>query len=213
VSRPGVLLLGATGATGRRLLERALAREYRVTALVRDPRRLALEHANLRIVVGDATDPSAVREAVAGSEAAVSALGTRSPSSLVRCDLMTASMGVLVPAMEEAGAKRLILLSALGVGASANRSPRALRFAFRTLLRRVGADKARAEDRVRASELDWTIVYPPSLTDDEPSGELRAGEAPPLRGIPKISRADLADFMLAQLVDASYSRAGVIVTR
>jgi putative NADH-flavin reductase len=206
-----LLVLGATGLTGGHLLEQGLGQGHDVTALVRDPAKLTVQHADLRTITGSATDAAVVDRALEGRDAVLCALGTRSPKSLLSCDLMRASMGALVPSMERRGVDRLILLSALGVGGSAHQAPVAIRLAFRTLLRRVGTDKAEAEDRVRASDLDWTIVHPPSLTDG-PRSEYHSGEMLDLRGVPKISRADLAHFMLSQLTDAAYSRRIAIVS-
>src|SRR5439155_20580419 len=110
------------------------------------------------------------------------------------------------PAMKRRGVSRLILESALGVGQSAEHAPAAFRLAFVTVLRQVGRDKAAAEDYLRASDLDWTIVYPPSLTNGPATGAYRSGETLELGGVPTISRADVAHFMLNQLDDASYSR-------
>jgi putative NADH-flavin reductase len=80
------------------------------------------------------------------------------------------------------------------------------------LLRQVGQDKAGAEDRLRSSGLDWTFVYPPSLTDGPRTDAYRHGEALELQGVPKISRADVAAFMLAQLTDSTYRRKPAIVS-
>jgi uncharacterized protein YbjT (DUF2867 family) len=113
--------------------------------------------------------------------------------------------------MERRAVGRLILLSALGVGESAGHAPPALRIAFRTLLRQVGRDKAASEECLRASDVDWTIVYPPSLTNGPRTGDYRSGEALDLKGVPKISRADVAEFMLSQLGDSAYSRRIAIV--
>jgi putative NADH-flavin reductase len=209
--KPGLLLLGATGLTGRHLLAGALERGHEVTVLVRDPGKLTAEHPRLRTVVGSATDPATVDDALAGRDAVLCALGTRSPSSLLRCRLMTDSMRALVPAMRRRGASRLVLLSALGVGHSADHAPLALRAAFRTVFRQVGRDKAAAEEYVRAGDLDWTVVYPPALTDDPPSGDYRSGRALAVKGLPRISRADVAHFMLSQLSDTAFSRDIAIV--
>jgi putative NADH-flavin reductase len=206
-----LLLIGATGATGRQLLAQALEQGHEVTALVRDPGKLTVDDAHLRLLTGDATDPTVVDEATDGQDAVLCALGTRSPASLLTCDLMHASMRALVPAMEGRGVRRLILLSALGVGESARHAPRALRLAFRTLFREVGRDKAAAEEHVRASGLEWTVVYPPSLTNGPRTGDYRSGPALELKGMPKISRADVAEFMLAQVGDGAYSRRIAIV--
>jgi putative NADH-flavin reductase len=210
--KPGLLLLGGTGLTGKHLLNQALEQGHAVTALVRDPGKLSAEHPRLRTVVGSATDPAVVDEALAGRDVVLCALGTRSPRSLLSCKLMSDSMRALVPSMQRRGVSRLILLSALGVGHSADQAPTALRTAFRTVFRQVGNDKAAAEDYLRASDLDWTVVYPPSLTDDARSGDYRSGQALELKGMPKISRADVARFMLSQLDDTTYSRSIAIVS-
>lgn len=207
-----LLLLGATGATGRLLLGQALEQGYGVTALVRDPSKLTKEHAQVSVVTGDATDAAVVDAALEGAEAVLCALGTRSPRSLVSCDLMRATMHALVPTMERRGVRRVIVLSALGVGQSADHAPPALRFAFRTVFHQVGMDKAAAEEYLRASDLDWTVVYPPSLTDGRRTGSYRSGEELDLKGVPKIARADVADFMLSQLGEATYTRKSAIVS-
>jgi putative NADH-flavin reductase len=207
-----ILVLGATGRTGRELLAQGLELGYVVTALVRSPDKLRVEHERLRPVTGDATDGAVLDEALEGQGAVLCALGPTSPTSLVRADLMRATTRVLVPSMKRHGVNRLVLLSALGVGASAAQAPRPLRIAFQTLLRRVGRDKAAAEEHLRASEIDWTVVYPPSLTDGARTGSYRSGEALELNGLPKISRADVAEFMLAQLEQTTYSRKIAIVS-
>src|SRR5438270_789495 len=88
-------------------------------------------------------------------------------------------------------------LGAVGVGESAPHATGVARLAFGTILRQVGKDKARAEEAVRASDLEWTVVYPPALTNGRATGDYRHGESLKLSGAPRISRADVADFMLA----------------
>jgi putative NADH-flavin reductase len=207
-----LLLLGATGLTGQQLLAQAIEQGHEITALVRDASKLSVEPSGLRIVIGSSTDPGVVDDALEGRDAVLCALCTRSPKSLVSCDLMIASMRALVPSMKRRGVNRVVVESALGVGQSAEHAPRAMRIAFATMLRQVGKDKAKAEKYLRASDLDWTIVYPPSLTNGPGTGDYRRGEALQLKGVPKISRADVAHFMLSQLDDASYSRRMAIVS-
>ena len=206
-----LLLLGATGLTGQQLLAQAIERGHDITALVRNPSKLTVEPTRVRIVTGDATDAAAVDDALEDRDAVLCALGTRSPKSLFGCDLMTASMRALVPSMKRRGVERVIVESALGVGPSADHAPPAVRLALATVLRQVGKDKAEAEEYLRASGLDWTIVYPPSLTNGPATGAFRSGEALQLRGMPKISRANVAQFMLSQLNDTTYSRRMAIV--
>jgi len=206
-----LLVLGATGRTGRELLAGALRQGHEVTVLVRDPARLTAQDERLRVLVGSATDPAAVEEAVAGHDAVLCALGPTSARELAHSGLMRASVPALVSAMERGGVRRLILLSALGAGESASYAPSVPRLAFATILRQVGKDKRRAEEVVRASDLEWTIVYPPALTNGPTTGGYRHGERLKLSGSPKISRADVAQFMLSQLADDRYVGKGAIV--
>ena len=207
-----LLVLGATGRTGARVVDRALDQGHSVRAVVRDPGKLAAAGDRLEVVKGSATDPAVLERAVVGQDAVVCAIGPRSPAALVRCDLMRSSMNALVPAMEREGVARLVLLSALGAGASASVAPVPLRLAFRTILHAVGKDKRESEHYVRASGLDWTIVYPPALTTGPGTGSYRAGEALRVSGVPKISRADLAEFMVGQVRSPTYRRKSAVVS-
>lgn len=125
--------------------------------------------------------------AVERQDAVLGALGVRSPKALLATDLISASMRALVPAMKEHGVS---WLSALGVGQSRDQAPPMLRIAFSTLLRHVGKDKAASEEHLRSSGLDWTLVYPPVLSNDPRTGTYRSGDVLEVKGVPKISRAD-----------------------
>ena len=206
-----LLLLGATGRTGAELLARAAGQGHEVSVVVRDPRRLDARQRPVRLLSGSATDPAVIDNAVGGQDAVLCALGPRSPVELLRAELMRGSIPSLVGSMERHAVARLILLSALGVGESRACAPIASRLAFATILRQVGKDKRDAEEAVRSSGLDWTIVYPPSLTNASATGEYRHGQELRLGGRARISRADVAEFMLAQLTSTRYSRSGAIV--
>jgi putative NADH-flavin reductase len=203
-----LLLLGATGPTGRQLLSQALELGHAITALARSPEKLSAED-HLLVRAGDATDPKSLDGAVAGQDAVLSALGVRSP---LGDDLIAPSLRALVPAMQQHGVRRLIWLSALGVGQTRDQAPAMLRFPFSTILSRIGRDKAAGEEYLRSSDLEWTLVYPPALTNGPRTGSYRSGETVNVRGLPRISRADVAEFMLAQLDDTAYLRKNAIVT-
>lgn len=79
-----LVIFGAPGGTGRRLVERAIAEGHEVTAFVRNPSRMTVRHQRLKIVAGDAFDPERVREAVAANEAVISVLRSRQPSNPLR---------------------------------------------------------------------------------------------------------------------------------
>jgi putative NADH-flavin reductase len=206
-----IVVLGATGPTGRHVVRQALAQGHRVTAFVRNPDKLPLRDQRLRVATGSVPDDAeAVAEAVREADAVISALGVG--QSFRPRGLMARSAPVIVSAMERHGVRRLIFLSAIGVGDTIRDTPLPLRIFSRTLLRAVYADKQAADDRVRASGLDWTLVHPVMLSDGEGTGRWRAGERLDLRGAPKIPRADVASFILAQLNDPTYLRKSVVLS-
>jgi putative NADH-flavin reductase len=125
--------------------------------------------------------------------------------------LQESAMRALVPAMERAGVRRLLVMSALGVGDTRPLAPALPRLVYALLLRSIFADKAAGEAIVTASGLDWTIVHPPLLTNGPVTGRYVAAQAPKLSGLPKISRADVAHFMVRSLPSGQWSRRRVVV--
>ena len=207
-----LLVLGATGGTGREVVAQALRHGHDVTAFVRDPRKMAGTDGRLRVVVGSTTDgEGAVAQAVRGQDVVVSALGRR--NSFRSSDLIARSMRAIVPAMESQGVQRLIVVSAYGVGDSGRDAALLPRLMYRLLLRDIFADKKAGEDYLRRSGLDWTLVYPVALTNGPRTGRYRVGERLELRGVlPRISRADVADFILTQLGSTAYRRKVAIIS-
>jgi putative NADH-flavin reductase len=203
-------LFGATGPTGEELLAQALAADHEVTAFARRPAAIATR-GRLRVVSGDMTrDAAAVAEAVRGQDALLSTLGVG--NTLFPGDLMQRSVANILLAMEAAGVKRIVLMSAFGVGASRHDAPLLPRLMYSTFLRAIFDDKDKAEERVRSSRLDWTIVYPVLLTNGPRTGRYRAGERLELHGLPTISRADVAHFMLAEVASPRYVRKTVVLS-
>lgn len=207
-------IFGATGPTGRRLVERALAEGHEVRAFVRNASKLAASHERLTLVEGDAFEPESVERAVSGTEAVISVLGGE-PSNPLKARRPPdpngpASAGVrnIVRAMREHGVGRLVYQSAWGVGESeGNKDLFGVIFMdllVPLLLRDDYADKEAAEEEVRNSGLDWVIVRPMALTNGPWTGRYRVGEdlAPGRR--PLISRADVAQFLLARVSGEEY---------
>lgn len=193
-----ILIFGASGPTGSQVARQALERGHSVTAFVRNPARLAITSERLRAVTGDATrDEGAIAAALRGQDAVVSALGRH--LTLKSDHLIERSLRLIVPAMERVGVRRLVLLSAFGVGASQRDAPPLPRLMQLVLLRDIFADKLAGESIVRQSGLDWTLVYPVMLTDGPLTRQYRAGERLALHGLPKISRADVAHFIVSEL--------------
>ena len=193
-----VLVFGATGGTGREVVKQARAQGHEVTEFT-------------RAAHGDVTvDRDAVANAIRGQDAVISALGRG--NSFRSEQLMARSMDVILPAMKREGVRRLIVTSAFGVGETFYEAPLVAKIFFRVALRHIYADKAIADDFVRHSGLDWTIVCPTKLTDGPRTGTYRAGEHLEFRGLPKISRADAAEFIVKQLTDPAWIHKTVIVS-
>ena len=181
-----------------------------VTALVRDPDRVALTSDHLRVITGTvAEDDAALAGAMREQDVVISTLGVG--KSFKPNGLIAESTPRIVRAMHDHGVRRLIFTSAFGVGDTFGDLPLVPRLFVRTLLRDVYRDKAAGEATLRASDLDWTVVYPAGLTDRPATGRYRVGEHLPLRGFPTIARADVAAFLLSQIEDTTYLRRGVLV--
>ena len=206
-----LLVLGATGGTGRHVVMQALEQGHQATAIVRDPARLSVASDRLRVVTGNVTaDDSAVVTAMQGQDAVISTLGVG--KSFASGGLIAAAMPHIVRAMQGAGVRRLIVTSAFGVGETFRDAPLVPRIFIRTLLRNVYRDKEAGEAVVRATDLVWTIVHPTGLTDGAATGTCRAGERLALRGFPTIARADVAAFLLKQVEDTTYIRKSVLIS-
>jgi putative NADH-flavin reductase len=206
-----LFVLGATGPTGLQILRQALAQGHEITAFVRDPAKLPFTDRNLKVRTGSLPgDARALAEALRGHEAVISSLGLH--NVLKSRGFIESSMRVLVPAMEKQGVRRLIIVSANGVGDTRRHAPLLPRIMYRLLLSDIFADKQAGEDIVRASSLDWTIAYPTLLTDGPRTGGYRAAERLELKGFPKISRADVADFVLRQLNDRGFLKKGAVIS-
>ena len=197
-----LVIFGSTGSIGHQLVVQALEQGHTVTAFARNPAKLEMEHANLTVVEGDALDSASVEKAVDGQDAVLCSLGA------AKGTIRSEGTRNIVWAMEKAGVSRFICLSTLGVGNSrANLNFFWKHIMFGLLLRRAYADHVSQEDHVKESRLDWTIVRPGAFTDGNRTGVYRHGFPSTDKTIKgKISRADVADFMLKQLTDRTYLR-------
>ncbi|MET4327107.1 putative NADH-flavin reductase [Bradyrhizobium sp. i1.15.2] len=193
-----ILVLGATGATGRLIVNQAAARGYDVTVLVRSAGK-ASDITGAKLIVGDARDETALREALKGREAVVSALGT--PVSPFReVTLLSTATRALVSAMKAEQVSRLVCITGMGAGDSAGHGGFvADNVIFPLLLKKVYADKNRQEAIVRDSGLDWVLVRPSILNNKPGRGSVRA--LTDLSGFHggSIAREDVATFVLDQV--------------
>ena len=197
-----LLVLGATGPTGREIVSQALAAGHEVTTLVRDRAKATLEHPHLTVVDGgDVAEDGAALAAMRGHAAVVSALGRG--RTFKSANLMERSVPRIIDAMHANHVSRLIFVSALGVGDSFKISPLLPKLFFTTLLRDIYRDKLIGDRLIRSSGLQWTIVQPVQLTDGPLTKAYRSGEHLELTGLPVISRADTAHFIVDRLSDPS----------
>jgi putative NADH-flavin reductase len=199
-----VLIVGATGGTGRQLLAQALQRGYQVTALVRVPAKLRVENPRLTVLQGDVLDYLSVQKAVRGQDAVISALGHKRFFGPTR--ILSDGTHNILRAMEAEGVRRFVCETSLGIGDSVGRMgvyyslfviPCILPFYF--------WDKTRQERLIAASNVEWVIVRPAVLTNAKMRGTYRSGRrVGSFLWTARIARGDVADFMLKQLVDDSY---------
>ena len=200
-----LLILGATGGTGQQLLTQALEAGHEVTGFARSFAQTPVQHERLHLVAGSVTDDGAMlAHAVRGQDAVISALGRG--KSFKSASLIQRSVPAIVSAMQTHGVRRLIFTSAFGVRDTLQDAPLFSRLMFHLLLSDIYADKAVGEELIRGSDLGWTLVQPALLTNGPLTRKYRVGEHLQLRGMPKISRADVAHFILSQLDDSAYMR-------
>jgi putative NADH-flavin reductase len=204
-----IVVFGATGGTGKEILTQAVAQGHTVTAFARDPEAVPKDP-NIRVFQGDIFDPEAVAEAIAGHRAVLSALGAR---TLKKAPVLSRAMPAILNGMHRHYVSRLIVLGAAGASPGHGKYQSALSnigfwLVKHTMLKNPFADQAAQERLLAQSDIDYTIVRPPRLTEGPFTGTYRVlPDARPSGGL-RISRADVAHFMLLQLTDPRFHRLG-----
>jgi len=198
-----LLVIGATRGIGRHLIEQAVDEGHKVRALVREPGRLPVNHDWLNVVKGDIRDGSAVKRAVEDQQAVCITIGV----SPTRKPVTVFSEGTqnVIEAMTHSAAKQLICVTGIGAGDSKNHGGFFYdRILNPLLLKTIYADKDRQEALVRDSNLEWVIVRPGFLTNGFLTGTYRV--LVDLEGVTagKISRADVAHFILREIKEKVY---------
>ena len=194
-----LFILGATGGTGRQLIDQALARGHQVTAFVRSPEKLKARE-GLSVQQGDPRDAAGLTAALPGHDAVLSALGPPGPR---RSTILSDSARSTVSAMQSGGIRRLLIVSAailfedMGVLAALLR---------RTLLRNVVIGSGEMERIVMASNLDWTIVRPPRLTNAPLTGRYQVADNRFPPGKRTLGRGDVAHLLFDELRHGAHMR-------
>jgi putative NADH-flavin reductase len=193
-----LVVFGSNGGIGAKVVEQALAAGHTVTAVARQPSAIELRHEHLEILQGDVLEPQTIRGAITGKEAVVSAIGVhhRAPTTLY-------SEGVanMIQIMQSAHVQRLICVSASGL----EPGPLWQRLIAKPILwvvfKEMYRDLVRMEAVVERSQLNWTILRPPRLTDGSHTGQYQVGLNQHLSPGLLIARSDLADYIVNHLSD------------
>ncbi len=195
-----ILVIGATGGTGREIVKQLLQSGHEVTALVREQPKPDEALQGAKFVVGDVRELDVLRRAVAGQDAVADSLGSSMSGPFKEVHLFSESTKVLIEAMRTEGVRRLVCITGIGAGDSHGHGGFLYdHFVQPVLLRGVYADKDRQEELIQSSGLDWIIVRPAMLEDGEPAGETRAiTDLSDFHG-GSITRADVAAFVVAQM--------------
>ncbi len=201
-----LLIIGATGGTGRQLVAQALERGYSVTALVRNSAKMKIEHPQLTVIQGDVLDYDSVAAAMRSQEAVLSALGHKRYFYPTR--ILSEGTRNILRAMETHGVQRLVCETSLGIGNSAGRMGLYYTlFVIPVILPFYFWDKTRQEKLIAGSKAEWVIVRPGVLTNRAKRGAYRHGpNVGSFIWTVNISRAEVAEFMLDQITDNAYLR-------
>ena len=206
-----IAVFGATGRTGIHIVQQALEAGHEIVALARTPAKLSISHPHLKIVQGDIYHAAQVEQTVTGVEAVISVLG---PTSNQPEFAISTGMEIILAALQRQNVKRLIISAGAGVSDPQDAPKlfdKAIGLLLRTFSRNVYEDMLRVVATVRASDRDWTVVRVPMLTDGPLTGQIRIGMVGKGTG-PRISRADMAAFMLKQVTDTQYLHQAPVVS-
>jgi putative NADH-flavin reductase len=201
-----VLVIGASKGIGLEAAKQALARGHSVRAFARGAAEIDMTDPRLEKRPGDALDPHDVADALEGIDVVIQALGvTPGPDMILGpISLFSDATRILLAAMQEAGVRRLISVTGFGAGDSRARFGCLEDMGFRLFLGRVYDDKGIQEQLIKDSGLDWVIARPVILTKGSHSGRYRVLVERDKWRNGLISRADAADFLVAQIDDDSY---------
>jgi putative NADH-flavin reductase len=202
--KKNIIIFGATGGTGQQLVKQALERNFNVSAFVRNTNKLDIKNERLRVIGGNVLEYKDVVSAIKSHDVVFCCIGM--PAS-DKSGLRAKGTTQIVKAMKESGIMRLVCQSTLGFGDSKNMLPWHMKYIIVPLiLKNAFADHDNQEKIIEKSNLDWTIVRPGNLTDGIRTGEYKHGFDYTEKIKLKVSRADVADFMLNQVDNQKYFR-------
>lgn len=201
-----IAVFGASGRTGQQVILAALARGYAVRAICRPTSTMSILHSNLLRMNGSLLDPLFVRQAIQGVSAVVIALGPHMSRKEV---FLASATRAIVQAMQHKDVKRLICVTGTLIGEFPRRRSwfvRWMQTRFRKSRPQMYRDREEQEALIQQTDLAWTIVKPPRLTTGNRTGRYQTGLDLEVSAFSKLSRADLADFIVSQLFSIKHTR-------
>ena len=201
-----ILVIGASGKTGHHVWKNALQEGHEVSAFVRSASKMDSAKASVNCIIGDAMSAESVSAAIDGHDAVIICLGS---NGLGDTSTLTTGTRHVIAGMVKHQVKRLIVISAAGVGESWQQIGWLSRILFKTLLKNVLNDHIAQEALIKDTDLEWTIVRAAILTEKPASGDYVASNTAKSG---KIARADVADFLVKQATDTRYIRQAISVT-
>lgn len=208
-----LLVIGASQGIGLETVKAALAAGHRVRAFARSATKIELSDPNLERFPGDALSAPDVAGALDGVDAVVQALGVPFRDLFGPVRLFSDGTNVLVPAMEQAGVRRLVAVTGFGTGDSRAAIGPLQRLPFRLVFGRAYDDKDAQEMRIRRSSLDWTFVRPGVLTGGPATGRYQVLDRPSSWTNGLIARADVARFIVGDVESRDHvGRAVVLIS-
>jgi putative NADH-flavin reductase len=206
-----IVVIGASRGIGLELLDQAFQQGHSVTALFRNPQKFSMRHERLRTVIGNVADQESMNKAVAGQDVICWTVGIKPTWKNVT--IFSEGTKHMLQAMEDAKVRRLICVTGIGVGESRGHGGFFYDWIVNPLLlKKIYKDKERQEELIRASNTDWIIVRPGFLTNGPLTRRYRA--LTDLSGVRagKISRADVANFMLENITSKEYVGKSLLLT-
>jgi putative NADH-flavin reductase len=193
-----LVVFGATGGIGSQVIEQALAAGHEVTAVARHPSAVTIQHERLEVIQGDVLQPDTIHESIAGKDAVVSALGVR---DFAPTTVYSEGVANIMQAMQSAHVRRILCISASGLDPAIGWQRLAAKLFLWRLLRNMYTDLVRMESELKTSGLDWTILRPPRFTNGPRTGRYQVVVNQQLSHGWRISRADIADYIVNHLND------------
>lgn len=201
-----IALFGGSGKTGQQFLEQALAKGYQVRALARDARKITQTADHLEIIEGDVLNPIDVAKTIEGTDIVISLFGHVKDSPAW---LQSDGTSNMIDAMRKHKIKRIISLSGGGLPFPEKDQPKfpdkMIRLIMKTFVPKILNDAIKHAELLKESQLDWVIVRGPRLTNDPKKGSYRVGWVG-VNASTSIGRADLADFLVKQIEDVTFTR-------